>query len=334
MSGCLIFYYHSGIGLTLYLMASLLILIAAVLYYHLLPASLPCTLELPASCAKNQKVTGYLHVVQHGRLPIYHGRARIRIHSLYYRKEEEISLDIMLMGGEEGIAAFDLQMPYAGMVEVILEEAELYGIFHIGRKVILSSLKRSVMVLPDTRELRLDFPDLGGIHEDGMEIREDVRGYDPGMYYGIRPYVDGDSIKHIHWKLTGKTEEYMVKELGVPSGTEPRLYLDTQLSDLRPEKIDCLIEDYFSCSIELLARGIPHILCWHKEGGHLEEYPVENYLMLEECMEPLYRVNFWEDIHTGTDCRIYYMSHDGQVAYGLYRQEEGVYLQKREYQIF
>lgn len=45
-----------------------------------------------------------------------------------------------------------------------------------------------------------------------------------GEYFGIRPYVDGDSMKLIHWKLTGKTDEYMVKEVEVPMMRMPLIF--------------------------------------------------------------------------------------------------------------
>lgn len=321
-AGLLLTSYFGGKLLILYLILWTAMATIAFLYFQMLPATLPCTLELPGTCAKGKKIIGYLHVVQNGRLPIFRGVARIRFHSLYYKQEQTAELDIMLMGGEEGIAAFDLNVPYVGMMEITLEEAEIYGLFGIWKKTILSSMKKYLMVMPDTREIRMAIPDLGNIDPEGEEMRDSVYGYDPGMYQGIRPYREGDSMKHIHWKLTGKTGEIMVKELGIPSGREPRIYLDTALPDLNPKCIDQIIEDFFSFSMMLIHQNIPHIICWKSGGVSAEEYMVENLAMLEELMEPIFHIEFWEHKSSRKNTWVYFMDHEERSVYGFYHGEE------------
>ncbi len=325
LSGLLLATYFGGNIPVIYLLMWIMVSGIAVLYYYLLPSSLPCSLEIPSSCAKGEKVTGYLHINHDGILPIFCGKATINLRSLYYRQEETITLDITLMGREEGIAAFDLELPYTGMLEITLQKAEIYGIFGLGKKTILSSLKKSLTVMPDIREIAIDFPPLDKVDPEGEKLRDNSRGYDPGSYQGIRPYTQGDSMKNIHWKLTGKTEELMVKELGLPSGREARLYLETGLQNLHPSAIDCLIEDYFSLSVELIHQGYPHILCWNNSKGNLEEYRTDSMEMLEMAMEPLFHIKFWKSSEN-TDTKIYYMSHDRKYTYGFYHDDAGDYL--------
>ena len=310
-----------------YLLFCGLTLVISFLYYRFLPKTLPCTFELPGTCRKGDKVTGYLHVVQEGRVPLFHGEARIRICRLFDGKEEEITLPIKLMVGEEGIAVFDVNTPYLGMMEFFLEEAAIYGLFGIGKKVILSSVKKRLMVLPETRELALEFPVFLDLDPEGEKMMEASLGYDPGLYQGIRPYRDGDSMKQIHWKLTEKTGELMVKELGLPMGRTPRLYLDTGLPDLDMRKIDALMEDYFSCSLALQKQGISHVLCWKNEGTAPQEYRVDPETMLEELLDPLFHITFWEDSIEEKDTFIYYMSYSENNVYGLYSLDGVDYLE-------
>lgn len=37
-------------------------------------------------------------------------------------------------------------------------------------------------------------------------------GDDPGETYDIREYRSGDSIRQIHWKLSGKLDDIMIRE--------------------------------------------------------------------------------------------------------------------------
>ncbi len=304
--------------LLIYLLFWILLIGISFLYFYLLPSSLPCTLEIPGTCRKGDEVAGRLYVVQNGRLPIFHGEARILLKNHFSGQEERISLDIMLMGREEGISAFHLHVPYLGMMEILLESAEVCGLFGIGRKKILSSMKKYLMVLPDTRSMILEIPPLFHPDPEGEEVREAFMGYDPGLYQGIRPYQNGDPLRNIHWKMTGKTGEIMVRELGVPAGREPRLFLYTGLPCLDPARIDALMEDYISLSMTLSARGQSHILCWKNEGKEPVEYRVDIPAKLEEILESLYQIVFWQDPGKDRDTRIYYMSYDEESVYGLF----------------
>ncbi len=314
--------YFGGNILMVFLFLWITLLAIAAVYYYLLPSSLPCTLELPSSCRKGEKITGYLHVMQNGFLPIFYGQANISLRSLYYKQEEEIILDITLMGREEGIAAFDLELPYTGMVEITLEKAELYGIFGIGKKTILRSLKKNLSVMPDISEIDVDFPDLSGFDPESQEIKDINKGSDLGNYLGVRPYRIGDPLRNIHWKLTGKTEELMVKEAGIPYVKETRLYLETGLNKLAPPEIDRLVDDYFSLAVELIHRGYPLILCWRNEGQELEEYRVENMDQLEMILEPFFHIQFWKS-DDKRDSNIHYMSYDGAISIAFYHGEGG-----------
>ena len=42
------------------------------------------------------------------------------------------------------------------------------------------------------------------------------KGDDPSEIFDIREYADGDKIQRIHWKLSSKTGDLMVKEGSLP----------------------------------------------------------------------------------------------------------------------
>ena len=43
-------------------------------------------------------------------------------------------------------------------------------------------------------------------------------GSDMSEVFGIREYREGDSIRNIHWKLTGKCDDIMIKLPSLPVG--------------------------------------------------------------------------------------------------------------------
>lgn len=69
-------------------------------------------------------------------------------------------------------------------------------------------------------------------------------------------------MKLIHWKLTGKTDEYMVKEVEVPMMRMPLIFLETRVEKLDAAMIDGLLEAFFSISQHMAQEGQKHCLCW------------------------------------------------------------------------
>lgn len=43
------------------------------------------------------------------------------------------------------------------------------------------------------------------------------KGSDASEMFDIRDYVPGDDIRTIHWKLSGKTDELIVRQASAPS---------------------------------------------------------------------------------------------------------------------
>lgn len=265
------------------------------LYYCSLPGTLPCSLRFPMSGRKGQKIQGVFLINQPGRLPIFFGRTFGTIRNQMTEETSDFSLTIHLMGREEGIAPLDISSSNMGILEITINRIELFGLFGIGRKIIPVSLRREIMILPDTKELSLDISLQKESAGEGEGVIASLHGFDTSLYQGVRPYREGDSLRQIHWKMTGKTEEYMVKELGEPAAYIPVIFLETTVEMKAPAALDRLMEEYISVSQWLAEQNMPHILCW-KDGntGDWNFHPIAYLGQLDECFELLLRTGFRE----------------------------------------
>ena len=64
-------------------------------------------------------------------------------------------------------------------------------------------------------------------------------------FFDIREYADGDKIQRIHWKLSSKTGDLMVKEGSLPLMKEIHIFIDlcaTGTKQERNDKINRLIQ--------------------------------------------------------------------------------------------
>lgn len=269
------------------------------LYYWKLPEELLCMLQFPATARKGEKLHGAFVINQLGRCPVFFGKAFGKGKNLMTGEESEFEITITLMGKEEGTAPIILSSNYMGCLEVTIEKIVFFGLFGIGKKERKISLKKEILILPDSKELTISLPPSRGRAGDGDEAAVSLHGYDSTLYQGVRVYREGDSMRQIHWKMTGKTEEYMVKELGEPALFMPMVFLETTVDKKQPSDLDRLMEEYISVSQWLAEQNIRHMLCW-KDGknGDWNRHLVANLGQLDSCFEILLSTGFQEGNNT------------------------------------
>lgn len=81
-----------------------------------------------------------------------------------------------------------------------------------------------------------------------------------------RLYIPGDPVKKIHWKLSAKTGQILVREGEENADDSLMLLLETSLKDPAPDRMDAAVEALFSFSGHLAADHICHHVVWYDYG--------------------------------------------------------------------
>ncbi len=103
---------------------------------------------------------------------------------------------------------------------------------------------------------------------EGPEVRG-VGLEDPTRYRGARPYRPGDPLRRIHWKLTARAAEPMVREYAFVRATGVWLFIDT--AGAQGVFVDHAAELAASLAVVLMADGMAVGLAW--PGGSLPPAP-------------------------------------------------------------
>ena len=271
-----------------------IMLLVAVIYDYYLPKEVLAHLIIPAYAQKEEKITGRLYISNTGSFPVLSGKVFLRVNKAISGEQELFSVNIRAAGRKNGAAAFVIDSEYMGFLEITILRVELYSFFGCMKKVTYINQEKAVMVLPRTTELHFPVKSSGIACSFFDEEQSGKKGNGPGEYFGIRPYVDGDSMKLIHWKLTGKTDEYMVKEVEVPMMRMPLIFLETRVEKLDAAMIDGLLEAFFSISQHMAQEGQKHCLCWwDKKTDGWNFYNVANAVQLEEVYAHVFHSVFF-----------------------------------------
>ena len=102
--------------------------------------------------------------------------------------------------------------------------------------------------------------------------------------YELREYRPGDPLRTVHWKLSTKWNELIVRE---PSRSSIALPLLTADRFGPPEKLDRMLDKLAGYSHALLAVQRPHTVAWLDEVGHLNAHLIMDEKELRDCFTAL-----------------------------------------------
>ncbi len=123
----------------------------------------------------------------------------------------------------------------------------------------------------------------------------------------VRKYAYGDSLKRVHWKLTAKSGNIMVKKFQSTSETSAIMLLDLRKNTMENSQNiileDKLIETVVSVLHYCMFNWIPINLVYFSEK--LIDVHAKNHLLFSELYEALAKVKFSESVHLKDLLKVY-----------------------------
>lgn len=208
-------------------------------------------------------------LVNDGRVPSSNVSARLALAP--FPDEEELLMDgkLSLGAGERGYLTFRMDSSHCGALSIHADRlivSDFLGIFERKCQVSRDDVY-TVFVLPEAGENGVDIPETETAFADSSG-EEGVRGSTEPDSSDIRAYERGDSRKLIHWKLSARLDELMVRELTDPAERCMWLYINLQESDAKnpvqgnPDSWDHFIRTVAAVSAGLLESGRSHVVMW------------------------------------------------------------------------
>lgn len=309
------------INFILYLAAMLVILYTAILYgsqalvifsfcgvtfgilaYILLIYQyfqIKATIVVPiATAEKEQSVKVEIHTTNKGKLPILKLRYQLTWKNFLQKKKKWIRLTGSAEAGCNSIFQTKCQATAAGSYLVELKRVRIYdflGIFYVNKKTEQSA---NIQVLPEMMQMNVKVGQASRHFFGDSDIYDEAQGgHDPSEIFQIREFRAGDKIQSIHWKLSAKTEELMVKENSQPLGCAVVLLADTEkLKKKGIGEVENFLQLIYSLSFHLVDQKCAHYIAWDcgKDRG-IRRIRVENEEGLYLFLMEFFATDFSED---------------------------------------
>ena len=268
-----------------YLSTFTLVLVAALPVLSVLltlPALLGSTLRLTSEGQISRGGEGHftLRLERKNTLPL--PPVRVRLTWSNQLTGERGTLACLLRSGDgTDQLSLSLPAPHCGQLVCAVERAaacDLLGLFPLplpgraGAALLLLPLPAEV-----TLPAELDAPRTGGA------VLRPRPGGGPGEDYDLREYRAGDPLRSIHWKLSSKKGDLVVRETLEPRQAELILTYDHFGS---PEELDQVFDRLCTLSRLLLAKGRSHRIQWAAPvSGEITDREVDSERSLMACLE-------------------------------------------------
>ena len=223
--------------------------------------------EVPTACAKKRDAVVRLKVLNESRLPAGRLMCTVSAQNCLSGENSEMYLEAALPGKGESSASFTVDSKHCGYIAVTVKKAyvtDWLGLLPVRLK---SGAKGEFTVLPDTFAPQIDISIPPVTPQDEDSYFPDKKGYDWSEVFALREYDEGDSLKQIHWKLSGKLDKLIVRDGSLPVAKSILVFWDKHARDVSPEEADAMAEVFCSLCQALCDMGIKYTLGYSQQQG-------------------------------------------------------------------
>lgn len=191
------------------------------------------------------------------------GRVKLRLSVKNEMLLEETGVKLFLTACKQGtVVEHTLSSGRCGRLSCTAERiwvCDYLGLFSVPIRT-KPGQSAKVFVLPQVHTLTMELDQRTAQDEQSDEYSPTKPGDDPSELFDIREYRDGDKLSRVHWKLSSKLDNIMVKEGGLPLSHNVRI-----LCELNGEgaEIDVLLDTLSSLSYYLLENRLSHKIDWY-----------------------------------------------------------------------
>lgn len=199
----------------LFMLVSIILLFDGT-YFFLVTSHLKVKINSPRMVEKNERFFLKVYITNKAYLPSSYVYIKAR-DGVRVALEKKQIIGVMPRARECIEQEIYYKAQLCGQEEVMLEEVSMRSFIGFFRKTNTLNLCTTIQVLPEIRHLEYmqhfdTFLALINTSGGKQSEQEDSESIGDEVGYELRPYMDGDSQRLIHWKIAAFKDEYLVRE--------------------------------------------------------------------------------------------------------------------------
>ena len=241
---------------------------------------------------KDESIAVETDVINRGILPVVMIQFEFVCKNMLHDTTRNISLLLPILRWGKQNCIFSIKSEFCGDVTIELKEAKVMDYFGFTSKKINALFKKKIYILPNKNNIdviKVDNLNSGDI--EATEFSKVKSGDDPTEVFDIREYRAGDKVHSIHWKLSSRRNEIMVKEYSLPVNSNYSIIMDLNMDNNDMHKVvDSVIEITMNLILKLQEQGINHqIIAYERNGKYVFKDIIDTNASIVDIMYELYQ---------------------------------------------
>lgn len=214
-------------------------------------------LSVPRAAERKEHFRGRMTLQNHSLWPVFGGRGDILWENLFTGEHGEIPISFSLGSREECAVEFDACSNWCGCVKVWFSGWKCCDFFHVFSAKRQAMAEGCTVIMPEKQNRDFSFLTREGFDMESFRYSGNRPGDDPGETYDIREYQPGDSIRQIHWKLSGKLDDIMIREKSYPVDDTVLILAEAFQTERDPGRAETVAEVLSAVLRDFMEKKIP-----------------------------------------------------------------------------
>ena len=215
---------------------------------------------------KNDGIEVKLLIKNNSIFPAVNGELKLCYYNKFSGNKEIEYINFPINSKETESIDFKIKSKYCGKLIIEIQSLKIYDYLTFSSVKKKVNKSKEVIVLPQIYDINFS-SNVANINSlDGEIFSKDKAGDDPSEVFNVREYIEGDKIQRIHWKLSSKVDNVMIKEYSQPIVNDSIIIVELCESENNINIIQGIIETAISLSHMLLSYNYIHYICWYDKS--------------------------------------------------------------------
>lgn len=215
---------------------------------------------------KDEEISIKIFIKNNSIFPALNGELKLSYYNKFSNNKEIEYINFPINSKERESITFKIKSKYCGKLIIEAESLKIYDYLTISSVKKKLNKSKEIIILPNIYNLSFFNKVLDVNSLDGENFSKDKSGDDPSEVFNIREYVEGDKIQRIHWKLSSKINNIMIKEYSQPISSSSIIIVEFCEDKNNINIIQGIIETAISLSYMLLSYNYIHYICWYDKS--------------------------------------------------------------------
>lgn len=217
--------------------------------------------------SKKEEANVVIRVYNDAWFPVSYVVLNLNIEDVFDSSMKQQEMTCMIDARSYTSVEISVQPDYAGKLILYPEQVKVWDYLKLfSKKVKVSEKATPLIVKPDVFEIGMtENPIHGGRAVNGNISVGNVSGDDTSEVFDTRYYQEGDSLHSVHWKLSAKMDDLLVKIYSASADHGVYLILDMYRESIEGwnhDQFDRMMTILASLSNTLRQRQIRHTVIW------------------------------------------------------------------------